>query len=96
MRRKNTESIRDVINQFLKQNRLDKPLFEKKIVDAWSIVLGKSISDYTSEIYVKNKKLYVTITSSVLRHDLFLSKENIVKSLNKEVGMDVIEEVVLR
>ena len=96
MRRKNTEPIRDVIEQFLKQQKLDKPLFEKKIIEAWPKVLGKSISNYTSEIYVKNKKLYVTITSSVLRHDLFLSKENIVKSLNKEVGMDVIEEVVLR
>lgn len=96
MRKRNTESIRDVIEQFLKQKKLDKPLFEKKIVDAWPKVLGHSILNYTSEIYVRNKKLYVTLTSAVLRHDLFLSRDNIVESLNKEVGIEVIDEVVFR
>ncbi len=96
MRKKNTESIRDVIEQYLKQKRLDKPLFEKKIIDAWPKVLGHSISNYTSKIYIKNKKLYVTLTSSVLRHDLFLSKKNIVKSLNNEVGTEVIDDIIFR
>jgi predicted nucleic acid-binding Zn ribbon protein len=96
MRRRNTETIRDVIEQFLKQKKLDKPLFEKKIVDAWPEVLGKNIMNYTSNLSVKNRKLYVTITSSVLRHDLFISRENIVESLNKHVGSHVIDEIVFR
>lgn len=96
MRRRNTETIRDVIEQFLKQKKLDKPLFEKKIIDAWPEVLGKNIMNYTSNLAVKNRKLYVTITSSVLRHDLFISRENIVESLNKHVGSHVIDEIVFR
>jgi hypothetical protein len=96
MRRRNTETIRDVIEQFLKQKKLDKPLFEKKIVDAWPEVLGKNIMNYTSNLAIKNRKLYVTITSSVLRHDLFISRENIVESLNKHVGSHVIDEIVFR
>ena len=96
MRRRNTETIRDVIEQFLKQKKLDKPLFEKKIVDAGPEVLGKNIMNYTSNLAIKNRKLYVTITSSVLRHDLFISRENIVESLNKHVGSHVIDEIVFR
>lgn len=96
MRRRNTETIRDVIEQFLKQKKLDKPLFEKKIVNAWPEVLGKNIMNYTSNLAIKNRKLYVTITSSVLRHDLFISRENIVESLNKHVGSHVIDEIVFR
>ncbi|MEA4985941.1 hypothetical protein SDC9_50225 [bioreactor metagenome] len=96
MRRRNTETIRDVIEQFLKQKKLDKPLFEKKIVDAWPEVLGKNIMNYTSNLSVKNRKLYVTITSSVLRHDLFISRENIVESLNNHVGSHVIDEIIFR
>ena len=96
MRRRNTETIRDVIEQFLKQKKLDKPLFEKKIVDEWPEVLGKNIMKYTSNLAIKNRKLYVTITSSVLRHDLFISRENIVESLNKHVGSHVIDEIVFR
>jgi predicted nucleic acid-binding Zn ribbon protein len=96
MRRRNTETIRDVIEQFLKQKKLDKPLFEKKIIDAWPEVLGKNIMNYTSNLAVKNRKLYVSITSSVLRHDLFISRDNIVESLNKHVGSHVIDEIVFR
>lgn len=96
MRRRNTETIRDVIEQFLKQKKLDKPLFEKKIMDAWPEVLGKNIMDYSSNLSVKNRKLYVTITSSVLRHDLFITRENIVQSLNNHVGSHVIDEIIFR
>ena len=96
MRRRNTEEIRDVIQQFLKQRKLDQPLYEKRVVDAWSEVLGKNIINYTSELSVKNKKLHVTINSSVLRHDLFISREQIVRSLNKYVGSDVINDIVFK
>lgn len=96
MRRRNTETLGDVIQQFLKQRKLDQPLYEKRVVDAWSEVLGKNIINYTSELSVKNKKLHVTITSSVLRHDLFISREQIVRSLNKYVGSDVINDIVFK
>lgn len=96
MRRKKTESIRDVVQVFLKQNRLEKPLYEKKIIDAWPQVLGKTILDYTQEMRVHNKKLYVTLSSSVLRHDLFISRDKIMESLNNHVGHHVINEIVFK
>lgn len=96
MRRRNTELISDVIQQFLKQKKLEKPLYEKRIIDAWPEVLGKNIVAYTSELSIKNKTLYVQLTSSVLRHDLFLSREQIVKSLNNHVGFNVIDDIVFR
>ena len=96
MRRRNTEEIRDVVQQFLKQRKLDKPLYEKKIVDAWPEVLGPNIMNYTTNLVVKNKKLHVTISSSVLRHDLFISRENIVQSLNNRVGTHVIDDIVFK
>jgi predicted nucleic acid-binding Zn ribbon protein len=96
MRKKNTELLSDVIRQVLKETHLDRPLNEKRIVDAWPLVLGDNIMKYTSGISVKNKVLYVTLTSSVLRHDLFLSREEIRKSLNKQVGAEVIVDIVFR
>ena len=96
MRKRNTELLRDVITQVLKQNKLDKPLNEKHIIDAWPVVLGHNINQYTSALEVRQRVLYVTLTSSVLRHDLFLSREEIKKSLNKHVGVDVIVDIVFR
>lgn len=96
MRKKNTELLSDVIYQVLKEQHLDKPLFEKRLIEAWPLVLGSNIVKYTSELKIKNKVLYVSLTSSVLRHDLFLSREEIKKSLNRQVGAEVIVDIVFR
>jgi hypothetical protein len=96
MRKKNTELLSDVIRQVLKEQHLDKPLNEKRLIDAWPTVLGNNIVQYTTELIIKNRVLYVTLTSSVLRHDLFLSREEIKKSLNNQVGVEVIVDIVFK
>jgi len=96
MRKKNTELLSDVIRQVLKEQHLDKPLNEKRLMDAWPVVLGDNIMKYTSGLSVKNRVLYVNLTSSVLRHDLFLSREEIKNSLNRQVGAEVINDIVFR
>jgi len=96
MRKKNTELLSDVIRQVLKEQHLDAPLYEKRLIDAWPLVLGSNIMQYTSDLTIKNKVLFVSLTSSVLRHDLFMSRDEIKKSLNKHVGTDVIVDIIFR
>jgi hypothetical protein len=96
MRKKNTELLSDVIRQVLREQHLDRPLNEKRLIDAWPIVLGNNIVQYTSDLQIRNRVLYVSLTSSVLRHDLFLSREEIKNSLNKQVGVEVIVDVVFK
>ncbi len=96
MRKRNTESLREIIDQVLKSNHLDKKLNEKHVLDAWPKVLGENIKQYTTDISIKNRVLYVSLSSSVLRHDLFLSREQIKNSLNSEVGAEVIKEIIFR
>jgi hypothetical protein len=96
MRKNNTELLSDVIRQVLVELHLDKPLNEKRLIDAWPLVLGTNIVQYTSDLSIRNRILYVSLTSSVLRHDLFMSREEIKKSLNKQVGVEVIVDIVFR
>ena len=96
MRKKNTELLSEVIRQVLKQQHLDRPLNEKRLIEAWPLILGTNIVQYTSGLSIKNRVLYVSFTSSVLRHDLFLSREEIKKSLNKQVGVEVIVDIIFR
>lgn len=96
MRKRNTESLRDIIGQVLKTNHLDKQLNEKRLIEAWPKVLGENIMKYTSELSIKNKVLYVSLNSSVLRHDLFISREEIKTSLNRNVGAEVINNIIFR
>lgn len=96
MRRNNAEQIGDVIRYFLRQQGLESPLNEYRLLQAWNDVVGPAISRYTSNLYIKNQTLYVHLTSSVLRQELMMGRELLVKSLNRQVGAQVIVDIVFR
>ncbi|MGL5272688.1 MAG: DUF721 domain-containing protein, partial [Phocaeicola sp.] len=70
MRKRNSEQIGDVIRKVLRQEGLETPLNEYRLVQAWKDVVGDAISKYTTNMYIKNQMLYVHLSSSVLRHEL--------------------------
>jgi hypothetical protein len=54
------------------------------------------IRQYTRNVYVKNHVLYVSLTSSVLRSELLLCREKLIKSLNEYAGAEAIRDIVIR
>ena len=96
MRRQNTEKLSDILGQVLKQNHLDEKLYETRVLKSWSVVLGENVMNYTSNLYFSKKRLYVTLTSAVLRQELFLTREEIRNSLNNYVGFPVVKEIVFQ
>ncbi|HPS10119.1 MAG TPA: DUF721 domain-containing protein [Paludibacteraceae bacterium] len=96
MRRRNTEKLSDILGQVLKQNHLDEKLYETRVLKSWSVVLGENVMNYTSNLYFSKKRLYVTLTSAVLRQELFLTREEIRNSLNNYVGFPVVKEIVFQ
>ena len=96
MRRNNAEQIGDVIRKFFRINGLESPLNEYRLVQAWKDVVGPVISKYTSNLYIKNQILYVHLTSSVLRQDLMMGRDILVRNLNEKVGAQVIVNIIFR
>lgn len=94
MRRRNTELLSSVIDQVLKSANLDRKLAEKRLIEAWLKVLGENVMQYTSKLEIRQKVLYVTLTSAVLRHELHLSGEQIRESLNRHAGSVVISNII--
>lgn len=96
MRRNNAEQIGEVIRKFFRQNGLESPLNEYRLVEAWKDVVGPTIARYTSNLYIKNQTLYVHLTSSVLRQELMMGRDILVKNLNSHVGAQVIVNIIFR
>ena len=94
MKRNNTEQIGDVIRRLLRQQGLETPLNEYRLVDAWKDVVGETITRYTMNLYIKNQTLYVQLSSSVLRQELMMGRELLVRSLHEKVGSQVIVNIV--
>lgn len=96
MKRNNTEQIGDVLRQFLRQQGLETPLNEYRLVDAWKDVVGPVITRYTANLFIKNQILYVSLSSSVIRQELMMGREMLIRNLNAQVGSQVIVNIVFR
>jgi predicted nucleic acid-binding Zn ribbon protein len=94
MKRTNTEPIGNVIRRILREEGLESPLNERRLIDSWTEVLGNPIASYTRDLYIRNQTLYVKVSSSVLRQELLMGKDLLIRNLNKHVGADVIHNIV--
>ena len=82
--------------QVLREQNLETPLLEKRIIDSWTKVMGKTVADYTTDIFLKNRILYVKISSSVLRHELFLQRQQIKDKMNEFANQQYIKDIILK
>lgn len=96
MKRKEAQTIGTLIKHFLRQESLESPLNERRLINAWPEVLGTTIASYTKEIYIKNQVLYVHLTSAVLRQELMMGRDLLVRNLNHHVGAQVITNIIFR
>ncbi len=96
MKRNNTENIGDVLRRFLREEGLETPLNEKRLLDAWNDVLGPFITSYTKDLFIKNQVLYVHLTSAPLRQELMMRRQKLVDELNRHVGATVITNIMFR
>jgi len=96
MKRKEVSKIDSLLQQFVKANRLEKGLAEYRLMKSWKDLLGITVAKKTKSLKIQNRKLFVTLHSSVVRNELSLIKESLIPKLNEAAGMDVIDDVVLR
>ncbi len=96
MKSNNENKLNDVLQKLFDAYGWTEKMDGIRIINMWETVVGGIISKHTTNLYVKNKILYVIVDSSVLRNELYMKRSSIVKELNKEVGKKVINEIVFK
>lgn len=94
MKRTNSEHIGAVIQRYLRQQGLETPLNQYRLVASWKDVVGPVVTRYTRNVYIKGQTLYVQISSSVLRQELAAGVDILMRNLNDKVGAQVISGIV--
>ena len=95
MRRTNTQTIKEALDLFLEENSiLTDKLAETRLVNSWSKILGPLTERYTTNLYIRKKILYVSLSSAVLKSELMMCREKLISRLNEEAGKEVIEDIV--
>jgi hypothetical protein len=97
MKRVKAQSIGEILREFFAQNpEIGRRLDEVRVVHAWREVLGPGVSQATREVYVRGATLHVVLDSAVLRSELMMWRDRLVRTLNERVGTDVIREIRFR
>lgn len=93
MFRKQARPISELLGEYLRHEGLETSLLQKRLIDSWEKVVGKTVAHYTGSKEIKNQTLYVKILNPALRQDLTMMRAQLVKRLNEEVGAFVIADV---
>lgn len=93
MFRKDVQPLGDILQAFLRQEGLETPLLQRRVIDAWEQVTGHIVASYTREKFIKNQVLFVKIVNPALRQDLSMMRTQLARRLNEAVGSSVISDV---
>jgi len=67
---------------------------ETSIVSNWPQLVGKSVANRTKELFIRDKKLFLRIESSVIKNELLLMRSQIIQKINDEAKTELVEEIV--
>jgi predicted nucleic acid-binding Zn ribbon protein len=95
MRKPNDKSIKEAMDQLLQVYKLQQKFDETALIAAWPEMMGVAIANRTKELYIRQKKLFVRVESSVIKNELMMMRSQIIEKMNEKAGGEVIVEIVL-
>ena len=96
MRRTKTMLIGDVLEEFFSRPYVAAKVAEGKLPDTWREVVGERAAQLTSDLRLENHILYAHITSSVIRHELFMRRDAIAAEINRISGVRLVNVLIIK
>lgn len=93
MKRREAHDITQLLNLYLREEGLETPLNQHRLMAAWPEVAGKVVAKYTRDLKIYNQVLVVHLNSAALRAELQMRRSELMKQLNEKVGSIVIYDI---
>lgn len=96
MRKREAQSLADILVDSLRNLQIDGKIHETRVLDAWSGVVGPIISAHTVNKYISRRVLHVQMDTPIIRNELQLMRQSLVEKLNKAAGAETIKDIIFR
>lgn len=83
----------EVVDKLLRAYQLKGKMVELDVLNRWEEMMGKAVAIRTTDLQIREKVLYITLNSSVMRDELQHGKEVIKERVNQLAGFRIIEDV---
>jgi len=87
------KAIKDILGQTLSRLGLNQRLREIDAVRLFADAAGEKIAAKAEAVKIENGKLYVRVASSTWRQELTYSSRELIATLNKILGEDIVKEI---
>ena len=91
----NNNEIKNLLDIFLKKNNLEKGLLDLEVKRAWHELMENGVSNYTTDVSLKNKTLYIKLSSPALKEELSYGKEKLMNLINERFKKKIVQKIVL-
>jgi len=96
MKRSTTYRIGELLGAYVRERRFGEKLLEVEAVRCWAELLDPVFFRYCKETHVRDRSLYVVITSPVVKAELQMMREKLRNELNQRLGEEVILRIIFR
>jgi predicted nucleic acid-binding Zn ribbon protein len=94
VRKSNFSTLGESLSELLNTYNIQKKFDATRITSSWERLMGTPIAKRTQRVFVKDRKLFVELSSAPLKHELSLSKRTILDIFDKEFGQKLLDDIV--
>lgn len=95
MRRNRTITLKEALEELIKEYRLAPKLKEASVINIWESVTGRAITARTKKIYIREGVLHIYLSSAVVKNELMMLRESLKQQINSKAGEDVVTQIVI-
>lgn len=95
IRRTNTEPLKNGIRRYLDSIGATQKIKEIKLKNSWLEIMPTNIIQATEGTYIKNSKLHVKLSNSIVKHEILMRKTSIIEKLNKQANENIINDIII-
>ena len=96
MKRENTQLISAIIQEYIKEAQMEDGLLRVKIFKVWDLIVGDAGTRATTNKFFKDGILYCTISSSIVRTQLYYRKDDIIAQMNRMLSGNYVTKLILK
>ncbi|MBQ2142866.1 MAG: DUF721 domain-containing protein [Alistipes sp.] len=96
MRRTQTRLIGDILEEFFKRPYVARKIAEGKLPEFWREIVGEHVAMLTNDVRLEHGILHVSVSSSVVRNDLFYRRDQLAQLINERAGVHLVNAVIIR
>jgi len=94
IKRTNDKTIKEAVEQMLNVYKLRRKFDETSLIAAWPEMMGTAIAKRTTQMYIRERRLFIRIDSSVVKNELVMIRSQILDKMNERAGSKVLDEIV--